>query len=159
MLPHHTFLESFLRDKSKDELIQLISTMYQRMPDKSIWELLGDQVYEINLRHLSPTWLREKIDIFYADSIAGKYYDDSDIGSMNVPEQTEVWICVLENLLDLCCEMSSQGHTDPARAGLTKLIDLFENKTLEEEIVHADEFGEWMINCRHDYRSVFKSLS
>jgi len=162
MLPHHSLLENHLRKKSKQQLIDLISASYQLSSDESIWKLFNDLVYEVYLTDLNAEWIRERIDIFYSDSLRGKYYEPCDTNAksiMEIPERTNIWFFELATLLDLCCELVLKGQTVQARFGLSKLIDLIDNKMLESEIVYADELGDWMIVCRHDYRKVYESIS
>jgi hypothetical protein len=41
MLPHHSYLEKLLQSKTKAELVQIISNIYQLSHGKMAWELFG----------------------------------------------------------------------------------------------------------------------
>lgn len=155
MLPHHTTLQAFLKKKTKQELIELISDSYQLAHGKLAWDLFDKLIYEYHIKNLDAVELQQYVETFYAASLKGKYY--SATSKNMIPEQTDIWFSELSLLLDLSCGLVFKGEHAAARVCFDRLFKLIDHLA-DDKIVFAPECGEWMITCRCDYRNVYQSL-
>jgi len=89
-----------------------------------------------------------RITSFRTDSLAGKYYAEFEWNSKNydhVPEETQQWFDLLNDLLAESATLSTQGEHAVAVECFGLLYDLIEYMEEGEEIVFAHELGSWML--------------
>ena len=92
--------------------------------------------------------LQQRISSFCTDSLAGKYYAEFEWNSKNythVPEETEQWFDLLNDLLADSTQLSAQGEHAIAVEYFGLLYDLIEQMEEGDEIVFAHELGMWML--------------
>jgi hypothetical protein len=77
---------------------------------------------------------------------------------MHVPEETEKWFREISELLDKTGELAQIGEKKAALEAFRQLIELVDRMENGEEIVFADELGDWMISAKCDYRKVYEEL-
>jgi len=80
--------------------------------------------------------------------LAGKYYAEFEWNSKNythVPEETEQWFDLLNDLLADSTQLSTRGEHAIAVECFGLLYDLIEQMEEGEEIVFAHELGMWML--------------
>lgn len=143
-------LFEILTTKKRAFLLDLLGEAYEEMTDVGRFRVFND-IYSANVhRKKGPGRLFKEIDTFYRDSLDGEYYAPFDINSKNfmyVPEETTLWCEKLADYLGKATRLADEGHSAIALACFDRLYHLHENMC--EEIVFADELGDWMIQADH----------
>ena len=102
----------------------------------------------------TPKKLLEKIEKFYDKSMGGYYYAPFDINSKNfsnIPEETNEWFDEISDYLDFVSELVEEEEYEIGLKCFAILFELIDKMESGEEIVFADELGDWMISTKKDY--------
>ena len=161
MLPHHTDLETFFSTKSKQELIQMLSGVYQLSHGCIAWELFGDYVYAYHVLYLKAEELCKRVDDFANRSMRGDYYAPFAMDAknfMHIPEKTDIWFHEISLLIDLSCNLAQSGDRGTAKQCLSKLTALLDESLINDKVVFAHELDDSMVASRFNYRDIFNAL-
>jgi hypothetical protein len=103
----------------------------------------------------------QEVEIFHERFLAGYYYAPFNINSknfMHIPEETENWFDELSDFLDNACKLVEKGEKEAVLPSFKLLMDLVRRMKNGEEIIFADEYGDWMITATRDYEKIYKTL-
>ncbi len=143
-----------IKKLKKEELLDLLRNAFINTEDKERRYIFGDLYKEITKKDRTPDKLLKDIKIFHEESLAGAYYAPFMINSKNwsdVPEETDEWFDTISDYLDFTCVLAEQKDYDTAAKCFKLLFSLIEKLNDGEEIVFADELGDWMIHADKDY--------
>lgn len=149
-----------LAKQEKEDLLNWLEGILVVMDHTQLESIFGELVRAEFLRPLGAEEVLEAIRQFEERSYAGEYYNDSDIESTSysyVPPQTEAWFDELGAWLDRVCQLVADGQQAAAREGFEILLKLIDN--MSNDIVYADELGDWMVITKSDYRAVYQQLT
>jgi hypothetical protein len=77
---------------------------------------------------------------------------------MHIPTETENWFDEIGGFLDNACKLVDKGEKEEVLPSFKLLMDLIRRMENGEEIIFADEYGDWMITAKQDYEKVYKTL-
>jgi hypothetical protein len=141
-------LFEFLKHQSAPALLTLLQHAYREMSVAQRRVVFGSIVKGVPSSSVNGNELLKRIKIFHTDSLAGKYYAPFAINSKNfahIPEETEEWFEVLDDLLADSAKLTVQGDHALAVECFGLLYQLIGRMEKGEELVFADELGSWMI--------------
>lgn len=157
----HNFLLSYLKKCKKGELLQYLEWAMDLMTMAQLHDLFGPLLVEQTIKPLRPEQVLEAIRTFHADSFAGVYYAPFDINSknfMDIPPETDMWFRDISMWLDRACELVRENPSDTARQCLELCMELVGAMNDGEDIIFADEYGDWMITAEYDYREIYRRI-
>ena len=152
-------LLDLIANKNRENLLQYLGNCMDEMNPEQLDLVFGDLYYEKIIQQLAPDTVLEKIKTFLADSLAGKYYAPFNINSKNyswIPPETDAWYSELSTWLDRSCELVQEGQLEIGEKCLDICFELIDKQC--DEIVFADEIGDWMITADHDYEAIYQQL-
>jgi hypothetical protein len=166
-------LEPALRRLKKEELLQVLHHAYRELPASRVVLLFGEYVDLTTLHSpplprndAAPRRLFKAVQKFYADSLAGQYYESFRVNSRNFmdkSEGTELWISECNQFFDKCIELSGKGHHVEARKAMDLLFELLHqiDSGSDDIIFFADEGGSWQVGVNEEkvLPAYFRSLA
>ena len=141
-------LFAFLKYQPAPALLAVLQHAYREMSVTQRHAVFGAIVREVPAAAVNGKELWKRTKLFLNDSLAGKYYAPVAINSKNfthIPEETEEWFEVLNDLLAESAKLSAQGEHILAVECFGLLYQLIGRMEKGDEIVFADELGSWMI--------------
>jgi len=150
-------LEPALRKLKKEELLKVLRNAYQALPASGVVSIFSAYVDLTTLdlpspsrKSAAPHGLREAVQNFYAESLAGQYYESFNVNSKNFMEKsegTELWISKCNQLFKKCVELSAQGHHAEVHSAMDLLFELLAQLDTDSDkiIFFADEAGSWQV--------------
>lgn len=135
-------------------LLQLLQDAFENMNERTQRAVFGE-IYKVHTKsERTPDDLLADIEAFYSRSLLGHYYAPFRINSknfMDVPEETEEWFDKLGYYLDFTSELVAEKQYEAGIQCFKLLFELIDKMGDGEEIVFADELGDWMITTKTDY--------
>lgn len=142
-------LFAFLKDQNSPTLLRFLETAYNALGTDQRYAVFGKALEKIKPPPVRGQSLLKEVKQFQRDSLAGKYYAPFDINSknyMHVPEETHAWFERMGDLLAASVRLSQQGDHVQAVACFRILYELVAAmESGNDNIVFADEYGDWMI--------------
>jgi len=141
-------LFAFLEDQDSPTLLRFLGAAYEAMNTDQRHAVFGRTLKKTKPPPVHGQSLLKEVKQFQRDSLAGKYYAPFDINSKNythIPEETNAWFERMGDLLAGSVRLSQQGDHVHAVACFRILYELVEAMESGQEIVFADECGDWMI--------------
>jgi hypothetical protein len=141
-------LFAFLRQQPPATLLDLLQRAYHQLTVAQRDTVFYALYKRLPTPTVSAQELRQRITSFCTDSLAGRYYAPFEWNSKNynhVPEETERWFDLLNDLLADSTQLSTQGEHAIAVEYFGLLYDLIEQMEEGDEIVFAHELGMWML--------------
>lgn len=138
----------------KSELISLLEDSFDNMEGGTQRNVFGELFKEHTKRERTPEKLLEEIEKFYNKSKEGYYYAPFNVNSKNfsdIPEETDEWFDEISDYLDFVSELVKEEQYKIGLKCFTLLFELIDKMEKGEEIVFADELGDWMISAKEDY--------
>ncbi len=145
----------------KTQILTYLDSAWEEMTEKQQRSVFGKLNKELTAKTLNTQDHAVEVELFYKASLNGRYYAPFNINSknyMHVPDETDKWFDKISILLDATCELAQKGEKKTALEAFKQLIDLIDRMENAEEIVFADELGDWMITSKHDYQKVYQGL-
>lgn len=142
-----------LKKQTKSTLLELLYSGYYEMNTQQRRYVFGDLIQKSKPSKIVGKDVIKKSEIFYQESLAGKYYVPFEINSKNfsyIPEETEEWFDKLGDLLQDSTQLTKQEDHESAVKSFEILYKLIEHMEDCEEIIFADEYGSWMIPGREE---------
>jgi hypothetical protein len=139
---------AFLKKQKKNVLLDFLRTAFEEMTAKQRRAVFADAIRKAPRSRIDGESLREEIDLFRQDSLAGQFYAPFAINSknfMHVPEETEEWCDRFARFVADTCQLVAQGEHAQAVQCFAILYQLLEAVDSGEEIIFAEEAGSWMI--------------
>lgn len=143
-----------IKKLKKEQVIQLLESSFINMERKEQRSVFGKLYNEITKKDRTPESLLKDIEDFYQKSMNGHYYSSFMMNSKNfsnVPEETEEWFDELSDKLDFTSKLVAEEQYVTALKCFKILYELIERMGNGENIVFADELGDWMIHAKTDY--------
>jgi hypothetical protein len=141
-------LFELLKKQKTNVLIKLLQSAFDELNTNQRWKVFGDYIRKSKPSVVNGKKLLAEVKKFYKDSFDGMYYAPFDINSKNyshIPEETEEWFDKLGELLEKSTLLTKQEEHKIAAECFSLLYDLIERMGKGDEIVFADEIGNWMI--------------
>jgi len=138
----------------KTELVELLEKAFDNMEGKTKRYVFGDLYKLSTKKERTPEKLLDSIRKFHDKSMSGHYYAPFNVNSKNfsdVPEETDEWFDKISDYLDFTSIMVKEGKYEMGLKCFTILFELIDRMESGEEIVFADELGDWMISAKEDY--------
>lgn len=138
----------------KSELLSLLEDAFDNMDGKTQRYVFGELFKAHTKKERTPKELLGKIEDFYTKSMAGHYYASFNINSKNfsdIPEETDEWFDEISDYLDFTSTIVEEQQYEIGLKCFTVLFELIDRMESGEEIVFADELGDWMIVAKKDY--------
>lgn len=158
MAIHKPTLFTHLAKHKKAELLNLLSSAYDAMPE-SMRSLVFDTVYqEVLMKDWDVARLLAEIRRFRIDSLSRKYYAPFSMNSKNyshIPEETREWFAQLGRFIDLCVKSVEQSPNYESLACFEECLNLITLMEDNVEIVFAHEYGSWMIPAQRGYLNAY----
>jgi hypothetical protein len=155
---HKTTLFSHLAKRKKTELLEILSSAFDTMPE-SMRSLVFDAAYQDGLiREWDAARLLAEIRQFRVDSLSKKYYAPFDMDAKNyrhIPEETQNWFDQLGRFIDLCVKAVEQAANYEFLACFEACFHLITLMEENVEIVFAHEYGSWMIPAQRGYLNAY----
>jgi hypothetical protein len=139
---------AYLEKQKKAVLLDYLREAFVQMSAKQRRAVFADAVRQPAKAAVSGDQLREEIDQFRRDSLAGEYYAPFNVNSknyMDVPEKTEEWCDRFAHFIAAASKRTARGKHPQAVACFRILYELLEALDSGEEIIFAEEAGSWMI--------------
>ena len=151
----------YLLSLPKEALGEFLSLALRKMDPLLLDTLLGDWQFEQCWAGQPEAVVEEGLRAFEQRSRSGAYYkpfffDAKSFGF--VPPETQLWYAEMTRWLDYGCAQALLGNPGHAFAILDRCLRLLDD-TGDDNIVFADELGDWMLGSRHDYRSIYEVLA
>lgn len=147
-----------IKKLKKSELLELLEDAFDNMERKNQRHVFGELFKAHTKKGRTPEKLLDEIENFYDKSIAGHYYASFNINSKNfsdIPEETDEWFDKISDYLDLTSTIVKEQQYEMGLKCFTILLELIDKMENGEEIVFADELGDWMISTKEDYIEQF----
>jgi len=141
-------LFEILEKQDLSVLIDLLDLAYDEMDINQRRSVFGEIVKKIPASVIDAKELLKEIKVFHKKSLNRKYYAPFNINSknyMHIPEKTEEWFETLGDFLKNITRVTEQGEHLLAIKCFGLLYELIDKMEDGEEIVFADELGNWMI--------------
>lgn len=151
---------TYFRTLSKPELLEHLEEVLVLLEEKQLDDWLGDWQFQKGISDKPDVDIIEAFKDFKRRSLAGEYYAPFEINSKNfiyVPPETDMWFSELGRWVDVACKAALAGNlllAKPILDGCMFLLDEMSN----DRIVFADEYGEWMLVSRHDYKAIYQQM-
>lgn len=140
------FLVLSTQDPSR--LLDLLSAAYDEMDFDQRQATFGRYVEILPLAPVDGETLVKEVEAFRQESIDGVYYAPFDMNSRNythVPDETKEWFARLGDLIEASSQLTVGSDHTHAVACFGMLYELIGAMERGEEIVFAEEYGNWMI--------------
>jgi len=147
-------LFSIINKLKKSELVALLEDAFDNMDGKTQRYAFGELYKKHTQKERTPKQLLERIKTFHTKSMNGHYYAPFDINSKNfsdIPKETDEWFDELADYLDFTSELVQKKEYETSLKCFKILFELIDRINNGEEIVFADELGDWMINTKKDH--------
>ena len=145
-------LFDFLETQELEVLLDLLRDAYNEMDTTQRRIVFGGLIKKVPPSSVEADDLLEEIEDFYRESLSGYYYAPFSINSKNfshIPEETEEWFELLGDLLEKSMLLTKQEEHSSAVKCFKILCKLIERMGDGEEIIFAEEYGDWMIPGDH----------
>ena len=145
----------------KRKVLTYLDSAWETMTEMQRRTVFGELNKGLMFELLTPLEHLKAVEVFCNDSMNKKYYAPFDINSKNyrtIPEKTSIWFDTIGELLDRTCEWVNKGEKEIALKSFKLLFDIIKIMENSASIVFADEYGDWMIITKHDYKKVYKTL-
>ncbi|PCI29453.1 MAG: hypothetical protein COB67_04140 [SAR324 cluster bacterium] len=143
-----TELFNFLETRDCTILLDLLQVAYDEMNTTQRHMVFGELIKKMPPSVVNGSTLFKEIVFFHQESLSGYYYAPFDINSKNfshIPEETEEWFDRLSDLLQKSMLLTKQDEHPSAVKCFKILYKLIEHMEQGDEIIFAEEYGDWMI--------------
>jgi hypothetical protein len=141
-------LFDYLETQNKSKLFELLELAFDEMDTSQRHDVFSEIISDLPPTSVDADQLLTDIEVFFKNSINGRYYEPFNINSKNfsdIPEETNEWFEELSDYLKDSSVLTEQGVHEVAVQCFKLLYELINKMEDGEDIVFADELGSWMI--------------
>lgn len=158
---HQPHAIAYLLSLPKADLEAFLSLALRKMDAVLLDTLLGDWQFEVLVAGQTEEVIEGLLGAFEERSQSGAYYKPFFLDAKSftyVPPETELWFAEISRWLDYGAAQALSGNKHHAFNILGRCIQLLDD-IANDNIVFADEPGEWMLCCKHDFRKIYDELA